>query len=98
MTHALLYYVVCDGHKAFKNSKWKTLAVDTDEGFNLIPMKSGIMSPCSNPISIKNFSYASSGRKIKVRRRKGLKEEDGDNLSIQYMSQHQVEKQMNLVD
>jgi hypothetical protein len=63
-------------------------------------MKTGIMSPCSNPISVKNFSYAGTSRsRMKVKRRKtAIGESDGDSVSLQYMSQHQLEKQMNLED
>lgn len=92
LVFSVLYYVVCDGHGAFKKSHWYTPSHEEEDEFDqreiIVQMKGGSITPCSNPVSVSRFS-----RQSKIKRRKM-----NQDTSIAMMSQNALEKRMQLVD
>lgn len=85
---------------AFRRSRWRNVNLDGSEDRDcLVPLGTGIASPCSNPISVRFSSKADSAfsmnKTVKVRRKKFYGDSD---VSIGDLSQAQLEFRMKLVD
>ena len=91
LTFSILYYITCDGKEAVRMSRWADLSEQQKEIKNKVKM--GVMSPCSNRISVRSFTKT-IGQSIRVN-----KDPDPNNdAELQNMSQHHFERTFNLLD